>query len=95
MFLNFSVMPLRMATILGLVTGGLGLLGLVLVLGEALLRGNLPTGYASIMVSLLLVAGVQLVILGVIGEYLGRMFLTANKKPQFIVRDITRGPGAN
>ena len=92
MFLNFSVMPLRAATLLGLMIGGIGFFGVLVVLGEAIWRGGLPTGYASLMASLLVVSGVQLVMLGVIGEYLGRMFLTANRKPQFIVRDVTLPP---
>ncbi len=88
MFLNFSVMPLRFASITGMVIAGLGLLGLVVVLLEALLKRDLPTGWASLMSTVALLAGVQLMILGVMGEYLGRMFLTANRKPQYLVRRV-------
>jgi undecaprenyl-phosphate 4-deoxy-4-formamido-L-arabinose transferase len=42
------------------------------------------------MAAVLLLSGVQLLILGIVGEYLGRLFLTANRKPQFIVRDVVR-----
>jgi undecaprenyl-phosphate 4-deoxy-4-formamido-L-arabinose transferase len=88
MFLNFSVMPLRFASITGMVIAGLGIAGLIVVLLEALLKSDLPTGWASLMSTLALLAGVQLMILGVMGEYLGRMFLTANRKPQYLVRRI-------
>jgi undecaprenyl-phosphate 4-deoxy-4-formamido-L-arabinose transferase len=88
MFLNFSVMPLRAASVGGMVLSGVGLLGFVAVLVEALLKRDLPTGWASLMSALALVAGVQLMILGVMGEYLGRMFLTANRKPQYLVRRV-------
>jgi undecaprenyl-phosphate 4-deoxy-4-formamido-L-arabinose transferase len=89
MFLNFSVMPLRISTILGISMAGLGLLALLSVVMEAL-QGHTPQGWASLMVVTLIVSGVQLIILGVFGEYLGRLFLTINAKPQFMIRDITR-----
>jgi undecaprenyl-phosphate 4-deoxy-4-formamido-L-arabinose transferase len=89
MFLNFSVMPLRAATFAGMALGALGFLGFIWVVIEAI-GGETPTGYASIMVAALVIGGVQLVMLGMIGEYLGRMYLTANRKPQFVVRDVTR-----
>ncbi|TXL70780.1 glycosyltransferase family 2 protein [Vineibacter terrae] len=88
MFLNFSVLPLRAASISGMVLSGVGLLGFIAVLIEALVKNDLPTGWASVMSAVVLLAGVQLMILGVMGEYLGRMFLTANRKPQYMVRRI-------
>lgn len=96
MFLNFSVMPLRAATLLGLGLSGLGALAALVVLFEALVNEP-PAGWASLMAATLLVSGVQLVMLGMIGEYLGRLFLTVNRKPQGIVRDVYRNrpaPGA-
>ena len=90
-FINFSMMPLRMATILGLVMGVAGLLAIGVV---AYLRmtGAGPTfGWGSLMAALLLFSGVQLLLLGVIGEYLGRMFLTINQRPQSVVREVVRG----
>lgn len=90
MFLNFSVMPLRLATMLGLGLGALGGLVGIVVLIEALINEP-PAGWASLMVAVLLVSGVQLVMLGMIGEYLGRLFLTVNRKPQGIVRTVYRG----
>ena len=90
MFLNFSVMPLRIAAITGFVMSGIGVVGLVAVLAEALLVGHTPSGWASLMAAFLLLSGVQLVILGLMGEYLGRLYLTANRKPQFIVREVER-----
>jgi len=53
-----------------------------------------PAGWASLMAAVLLLSGVQLVILGLLGEYLGRLYLTANRKPQSIVKSITRGEPA-
>lgn len=89
MFLNFSVMPLRAATFIGLGLSLFGLLGFVYVVLEALF-GDLPTGWPSLMAAFLLISGVQLMMLGVIGEYLGRMFLTINARPQAILRGVYR-----
>ena len=74
MFLNFSVMPLRMAAIGGFVMSGLGLIGFVAVFVEAIFVGQTPSGWASLMSAFLLLAGVQLIILGLMGEYLGRLY---------------------
>ncbi len=93
MFLNFSVMPLRIGTLAGFVMAGLGLLVFLIILIEAL-GGRTPQGYASVMAAILLLAGVQLIMLGLVGEYLGRLFLTVNRKPQFVVRDVQRNPRA-
>jgi len=90
MFLNFSVMPLRLATLLGLGFGALGALGAIVVVVEAISDHHPPRGWPSIMVAVLVLAGVQLVLVGMIGEYLGRMFLAVNRKPQYIVREIFR-----
>jgi len=94
MFLNFSVMPLRIGTLTGFVMAGLGLLVFLVILIEAL-SGRTPQGYASVMAAILLLAGVQLIMLGLVGEYLGRLFLTVNRKPQFIVRDVQRNERAS
>src|SRR6185436_12270362 len=85
--LNFSVMPLRTASIVGFCLALFGAAGLVAVVVEAVSSGT-PRGWASLMAATLLLAGVQLMMLGIIGEYLGRLFLTVNRKPQFAVRDI-------
>jgi undecaprenyl-phosphate 4-deoxy-4-formamido-L-arabinose transferase len=64
----------------------LGLVGAVMTIAEALIRRDTPSGWASTMTALLLVSGVQSMILGVMGEYVGRTFLSANGKPQGTVR---------
>ena len=90
MFLNFSTMPLRLATLFGMGVGALGVLGIMFVLFEAIFYDRAVPGWASLMVAVLILSGVQLVILGVIGEYLGRMFMASNQKPQYLVRTVYR-----
>ena len=90
---NFSILPLRLAIIAGVGMGVLGLLGAVVVVLEALMTGT-PSGWASSMTTTLLVAGVQFLILGVMGEYVGRAFLSANGKPQGTVREMVVATGS-
>jgi undecaprenyl-phosphate 4-deoxy-4-formamido-L-arabinose transferase len=87
-FTNFSLLPLQVASVLGLVAaaGGL-LLGMVyLVLW---LAGQIAVpGYASTIVAILVLGGLQLLALGVLGEYLGRVHLNLNQRPQYTIRQI-------
>ena len=89
MFVNFSVMPLRVSTITGFVLSGMGALAGAMVIAEALTSFP-PAGWSSLMAAVLLLSGVQLVILGIVGEYLGRLYLTANGKPQSVIREVRR-----
>jgi glycosyltransferase involved in cell wall biosynthesis len=93
MFVNFSVMPLRISTLTGLALSALGTVGAVYTVAETLLVGT-PPGYGALMVAVLLLSGVQLLILGIVGEYLGRLYLTANGKPQAIVKTVERNERA-
>jgi len=88
---NFSVLPLRLAVFAGIAMGILGVITAGFVVLEALM-GETPSGWASTMTVMLLVAGVQFLILGVLGEYVGRAFLSANGKPQGVVREVVRPP---
>ena len=87
---SFSLAPLRLAIFAGLGLSVLGAAGAVATISEALFMHDTPSGWASTMTVLLLVSGVQSMILGVLGEYVGRTFLSANGKPQGTVRSIQR-----
>ena len=87
---SFSLVPLRFATFLGLGMSFLGAIGAVATITEALISRSTPSGYAATMVVILLVGGAQSMILGVLGEYVGRTFLSANGKPQGTVRTVLR-----
>jgi glycosyltransferase involved in cell wall biosynthesis len=93
MFVNFSVMPLRLSTMTGLALSAFGAVATVSVFIEAMFYDT-PPGWGSLMAAVLLLSGVQLLILGIVGEYLGRLYLTANGKPQSIVAEIERSPAA-
>ncbi len=89
MFVNFSTVPLHLATMLGFALAGFGFLYAIEVIAEHFLYQQ-PLGWSSMMAALLVFSGTQLLVLGLVGEYLGRLYLTANKKPQFTVREIVR-----
>jgi undecaprenyl-phosphate 4-deoxy-4-formamido-L-arabinose transferase len=90
MFVNFSVMPLRASSLLGFAISFLGLVVTILAIIEKL-TGNTPAGWTSLMAAILIFSGVQLLMLGLVGEYLGRLYLTATGRPQFVVREIRGG----
>lgn len=82
---SFSLAPLRLAVVAGAMMAVIGVLGAAAVVAEAMTTGT-PSGWASIAVILLLVGGLQCLILGVIGEYVGRTFLSGSGKPQSVIR---------
>ena len=85
MLVNFSVLPLRLMTVAGMITSALGFLAVIEVVLEHLLGGN-PTGWSSLMAAILLLSGMQLLLLGIMGEYVGRIYLGISDKPQSVVR---------
>jgi len=90
-WLNFSLLPLRAATFLGLITAAAGALGFGFVVWPWF-NGRRPGhGRGWVTSAVLLFSGAQLLMLGLIGEYLGRMFLTVNQRPQAVVREVVRG----
>ncbi len=84
---TFSVLPLRLATLLGLVFSCIaGIAGIVLVLSK-LVWGVELEGWTSIMLCIVIMGGIQLVVLGIIGEYVGRLYMNINHRPQFVVKE--------
>lgn len=89
-WLNFSILPLRLATFAGLVTAGVGLVAFIVVLWLWASNRGPGFGFGWLMSAFLVFSGIQLVMLGLIGEYLGRMFLAVNQRPQAVVRSVVR-----
>jgi glycosyltransferase involved in cell wall biosynthesis len=85
---GFSVVPLRLAALLGFVMAGVGCLLAIVFSVERLMNPQLPLGWASTMVVLLLIGGITLLMLGIIGEYVGRIFILLNRKPQASIREL-------
>lgn len=89
-WINFSLLPLRVATVAGFLTAAIGLIAFLVVLGLWLSNRGPEYGFGWLMSAFLIFSGMQLVMLGLIGEYLGRMFLTVNQRPQSVVREVIR-----
>jgi len=91
MFLNFSIRPLRLAALAGVFMAGVSLLSLIAIVVDKLwISPNVTMGVPTILITIALFSGVQLIILGAVGEYLGRVFLDQNGTPQFVVRYVQK-----
>jgi polyisoprenyl-phosphate glycosyltransferase len=88
LFTNFSLLPLQMVSLVGLLTALLGLAVAVMYLVRYLLQEITVPGYASTIIAILVLGGVQLLSLGIMGEYLGRLHLNVNRKPQYVERQV-------
>ncbi len=84
-YVGFSATPLRAATWLGFTAAGCGLLTMLWVLAAKIADPLAPRGWASISALVLFIGGVQLLVLGVIGEYLGRVYDEVRRRPSYIV----------
>ena len=94
---NFSYLPLQLATWVGFVVAGLSILGILAVVALRLFLGHALTGQATTLVAVLFLGGVQLISLGVIGEYLGRIYDEVKGRPLYIVDEaigLDRVPAA-
>lgn len=91
MFTNFSILPLRAASLIGLILATLSGVAAIAVIIERIVNPELPTGWASVIVAILFMSSVQLLAIGLMGEYLGRVLLKLNQIPQFVVRRTIQG----
>jgi dolichol-phosphate mannosyltransferase len=84
---SFSVLPLRVATVLGGMMAVSAFVVGIKAIYDYLFTNNVVPGWASTIVTVVLVGGIQLIMLGVIGEYIGRLFMESKRRPHYIVRD--------
>lgn len=90
---SFTTAPLKVASYVGLVTSiGAALYGMAIILGTLIL-GNPVPGYPSLLVAVLFLGGLQLLTLGIMGEYLGRVFNESKQRPLYFVREHLRSRG--
>ncbi len=89
---SFSILPLRIASYTGLAASILSLLAILYTL-FAWLGGHTVAGWTSLLSAIFLIGGVQLFVLGIIGEYLGRLYLETKQRPLFIIDEVYRSEG--
>ena len=90
-FTAFSVKPLRIATFAGFLSAFFGFLFGLFVVIRKLINPAIAIGYSSIMAVILFLSGVVMLLLGMIGEYLGRIYISLNNSPQYVIREIING----
>lgn len=92
---GFSVIPLRIASLTGLIIALVAFTLGTFFLLQALFGASLPEGWASTVVIVLFLGGIQLMAIGALGEYIGRIFITQSNRPQFTVKEVRRSQGAS
>ncbi len=86
-FTAFSVKPLRISTYIGLITAAVGFIYGFYTIIHKLINPNVLIGYSSIMAAMLFIGGLVLLILGMIGEYIGRIYICINESPQYVIKE--------
>lgn len=86
---SFSMKPLRIATFFGALIATIAFFYGVLIVGKTLVFGELVTGYPSMMVVVLALGGIQLLSIGLLGEYIGRIFIETKQRPLYLLQSMT------
>jgi undecaprenyl-phosphate 4-deoxy-4-formamido-L-arabinose transferase len=89
-FTAFSVKPLRIATVLGMLLAIVGFILVAIIVIRKLIEPSIPMGWSSTMAMLLFIGGSIMIMLGLIGEYLGRAYISLNNSPQYVVREVIK-----
>jgi len=85
-FTSFSVKPLRIATVTGCGSALMGLIvGVVLVVRKLILKEQIDAGWTSLMALMLFLFGILMIMMGLVGEYVGRIFISMNRNPQYVI----------
>ena len=88
---SYSVLPLRVWTGLGLMVSCFSLLHAFVIAHRTLLFGRDVPGYASLMGAVLFLGGIQLIGIGVLGDYIGRIYIDVKRRPHYFVRAVHQG----
>ena len=88
--IGFSITPLRLTEYCGFGLSLLSIIAAVVVLIRKILNPAMALGWPSLMIVICFFSGIQLMFLGLIGEYIGRMFLGLNRQPQYVIREVIR-----
>lgn len=86
-FTTFSVKPLRIATTMGVFSAGLGFLYGIYTIVKKFVNPDVPMGFSSMMAAIVFFGGMIMVMLGLIGEYVGRIYICMNHSPQYVIRE--------
>ena len=87
-FTSFSVKPLRFATMAGTICAGLGFLYAIYTVIKKFVNPAVPVGFSSLMSAIMFIGGMLMLMMGMIGEYIGRIYVCMNNSPQYVVKEI-------
>ncbi len=87
-FTAFSIKPLRIATIIGVICAGGGFLYGIYTIVKRLLLPDIQAGFSALMSMLVFMGGMIMLMLGLIGEYIGRIYISMNSSPQYVIREV-------
>lgn len=86
-FTAFSIKPLQIVTCLGIVVAFMGFLYTIIILIQKIINPSILLGWSSIMATLLIIGGIILIALGMLGEYIGRIYISINNAPQYVIKE--------
>jgi undecaprenyl-phosphate 4-deoxy-4-formamido-L-arabinose transferase len=89
-FTAFSIKPLRVATVTGASFAVLGFIYGIYTIIKKFVLPDVPVGFSALMSAVIFIGGMLMLMLGMIGEYLGRLYISQNKNPQYVIRETTR-----
>ena len=87
-FTAFSVKPLRISTMVGLFSAFLGVIYMIYTIARKIQNSGAPMGYPTLICVVLFIGGMLMVMLGLVGEYVGRTYMSVNETPQYVVREV-------
>ena len=87
-FTAFSIKPLRLATTVGIISATIGFIFGIYLIIRRFIVPNIVVGYSSILAAILFIGGLIMLMLGIIGEYVGRIYICINKSPQYVIKNI-------
>ena len=85
---TFSIKPLRVAVFMGMIIGLIGFITMIVLILLKIFGPKMALGWTSLTASILLIGGIIMFMLGVIGEYIGRIYLSLNHNPQYVIREV-------
>ena len=91
-FMDYSTIPLKLTNVLGCVFSVIGFIMTIVVIVRKILDPAIQTGWSSLMCLLLIVSGMMFLMLGIIGDYIGKIISTSTNKPLFVIREVKQSP---
>lgn len=86
-FTTFSVLPLRIAAVLGFIFSFMGFIWALYIIINKMVNPSIAAGYSSIIAAIAFFSGMMMILLGLIGEYVGRIYMSINNSPQYVIKE--------